>query len=367
MSFINRCSNCKNKAKFKCKKCKSSNYCSKDCQITNWPIHKKICLQIQTLEDNKKDDVIEKLGGISEELEKVEKLANKLNPLLLIESITLQNLPTIIRLVNYFIELERITVSDIFNINNLLTKGYIDKSTIVIKANENVLVPFQSILRKYDSLNKTVVEIIINEDEKLKADTNENTPELTYKDVVDEINAIFTKINDYLNELKTIIEPVEKNNKVEEIEKTKLSILENIGKTIAKLIFARSFHTNNSQIFVSIESNDTVAASINRNMLKISVMLDKLLKYFKSNEIEVSQITLGTFLLDKMMDIKNDFDKLKDDRIDEIKTGIVFLEEEKRLPIIEKIYQYIDEAKIDIENNIKILQNFVQKSNIIPF
>jgi hypothetical protein len=39
----NICNICKKNAKFQCGKCNTTRYCSKECQLDDWPRHKKIC------------------------------------------------------------------------------------------------------------------------------------------------------------------------------------------------------------------------------------------------------------------------------------------------------------------------------------
>ncbi len=44
---INKCAHCRNPATKRCTRCKSVQYCSKDCQIKDYKLgHKKVCKEI---------------------------------------------------------------------------------------------------------------------------------------------------------------------------------------------------------------------------------------------------------------------------------------------------------------------------------
>lgn len=44
---MSSCNNCNTPANSKCAKCMYTTYCSRQCQINDWPKHKSVCIEIQ--------------------------------------------------------------------------------------------------------------------------------------------------------------------------------------------------------------------------------------------------------------------------------------------------------------------------------
>ncbi len=88
-----KCANCGKNATSRCSRCKSEWYCSKECQIKRWKVHKELCKTLSELfkedEENKKkkefNDV--KIKKEEKKIEENEKITNKIK----IEDVTEKN------------------------------------------------------------------------------------------------------------------------------------------------------------------------------------------------------------------------------------------------------------------------------------
>ncbi len=59
---IRKCDNCQQIKKIKtCAWCKKAYYCSKECQVQHWKVHKKLCKKKKKEENNKKEGIRRKL------------------------------------------------------------------------------------------------------------------------------------------------------------------------------------------------------------------------------------------------------------------------------------------------------------------
>ena len=67
----------KKSATLQCSQCKSSYYCSKDCQTKNWAKHKAICVAIKTLASNRQEETMFKSHLTPSERQKLVKLVGK--------------------------------------------------------------------------------------------------------------------------------------------------------------------------------------------------------------------------------------------------------------------------------------------------
>ena len=55
-----KCADCGDPAKLRCSKCKSSWYCTRECQLKNWKEHKKMCKMLAEMhaeEEKRNEDV----------------------------------------------------------------------------------------------------------------------------------------------------------------------------------------------------------------------------------------------------------------------------------------------------------------------
>ena len=79
---VNKCSLCLKSAKNQCSKCKTVYYCSKDCQVKHWNLHKKVCknklvnnIKNKTIDQNQQDSDSEET--YNEKQEEYEAIKNK--------------------------------------------------------------------------------------------------------------------------------------------------------------------------------------------------------------------------------------------------------------------------------------------------
>lgn len=69
------CNNCHQNATKRCSKCKQVWYCSRDCQLSDWKVHKPTCQNLGTKVDEKKKDPI-KPEIVIQEVVKIEEVTN---------------------------------------------------------------------------------------------------------------------------------------------------------------------------------------------------------------------------------------------------------------------------------------------------